>query len=509
MALTLSRSDLPGILARDNVGEREIDFSAEQFDIEEDQGGILSKLWNFAKAVKGFKFKEALKAILSKLNFQSIWGKLVYGVQFAFSFDFGASDSQLEAQLKGQWDAYAGQLGGLVGQTIGWLLCGVLPGVFVFKFNPLAGAAILKEVGEEAADELSAQVAFLCQTAARNLQREGFTRQFMNLRRWVKRPNNPVYRLLPDSLKEAWSEGGSWTIAQQIENWVETFDNQRLQNAIEDGLEELADACIEAGYVVAGALDTFLSERRSLQSQQVLEVTPNREYPSEKFILAGPEEDLRSTLPSAIANYELLDQRDVGIVSALDPAQLFAKSMPLELYCRIEFRSDRGNEGPRPSYQISSVKRSRINDYAFIRQLCGGENGYLWGRWKAIAQMSDGHTITSFAASEGLAESRVRDLAQLSDSEIQTINVTHELREDQRLLVQGLQRDSEQVRPHRIIITNRKYFTTPEPGSKASKRGYWIPLTAKLSLRGATKPAEWDETIAEILRGPVGGVGGN
>jgi hypothetical protein len=507
MALTLSANALPGVSVREAVGTRLIDFS-DQVDIfEDDDGNILQRLWNFAKAVKGFNFRQALGAILSRLNFQALWGKLVYGVQFAFSFDFGASDSALEAQLKAQWDAYSSQLGGFVGQTLGWLLCGVLPGVFVFKFNALAGAAVLKEVGEEALDELSANVAFLAQTGARNLQREGFTRQFMNLRRWVKRPNNPVYNLLPEGLREAWRTGKSWTIAQAVENWVETIDNQRLQNAVEDGLEELADACIEAGYVVTGALDTFLAERRALQSQQVLEVTPNREYPREKFILAGPENELRATLPQTIANYELLDQRDVGVVSALDPSHLFVKAMPLELYCKIEFRSDRGNEGPRPSYQISSVRRSRIDDYAFIRQICGGANGYQWGRWKAIATMSDGHTITSYAATEGLAKDRVRDLSQLSDAEILTINVTHELKEDKRLLIPGLQRDSEQVRPYRIIITNRRYFSTPRPGSKPSKRGYWVPVSARLSISGATKPPDWDARVAEILLGPVGGVG--
>lgn len=507
MALTLDGQSLPGIVARRVVGERIIDF-ASQFDNEQDgEGNIISRIWNFAKAVAGFAFKDVLGFVLRTLNLSAIWGKLVNSLQFAINFNFGASDSQLEAQLRGQWNAYAGQFGGLVGSSLGWVLCGVVPGAIIFKFNSAMGAHVLKEVGEEALDEISANVAFLAQTGTRNLARAGFIRQFKNLRRWVNRPDSPVYGLLPSSLIEAWETGKSWTIAQQIEEKIESIPNQALENFVEEVWEEAGDSCIEAGYVVAGALDTWMAEQRRTGSEQVLEVTPNREYPSEKFLLAGPENELRTTLPQTIANYELIDQRDIGVVSTLDPAQMFVKAMPLELYCRIEFRSDRGNEGPRPSYQISSVKRTRINDYAFIRSICGGGNGYLWGKWKAIAQMNDGHTITSYAASEALAENRVRDLAKLSDAEIQTINVTHELKEDRRLFIKGLQRDNEQVRPHRIIITNRKYFETPQLGSKASKRGYWVPLTAKLSISGPTKPADWDERIAEILRGPIGGVG--
>lgn len=506
MALTLDGSNLPGIIARKAVGERVIDF-ASQFDIEKDEeGNILSRLWNFTKAITGFVFKDVIGFLLKRLSFSALWGKLVNNVQFLINFNFGATDAQLEAQLKGQWDAFAGQLGGAFGNSLGWVLCGVVPGAFIFKFNALMGARVLQEVGEEALDEVLANVNFLCQTASRNLTRAGFIRQFKNLRRWVNRPEHPIYGLLPQSLKDSWRTGKSWTIAQRIEEKIESIENQALENFVEELWEETGDSCIEAGYVVANSVDTFLSEQRQNKSEQVLEVTPNREYPSEKFILAGPENELRATLPSAIANYEILDQRDVGIVSTLDPAQMFVKAMPLELYCRIEFRSDKGNEGPRPSYQISSVKRSKISDYAFIRSICGGGNGYLWGKWKAIAQMSDGHTITSYAASEGLAENRVRDLAKLSDANIQTINVTHELKEDKRLLIQGLQRDNEQVRPHRIVLTNRKYFETPQPGSKASKRGYWIPLVAKLSISGATKPADWDEQIASILRGPIGSI---
>lgn len=507
MALTLNGDDLPGIIAREDIGTRLIDFGDTFEDENDSEGNLIERLWNLAKGITGFLFKQAFSFVRKAFSFTALWGRIVNNVQFAINFDFGASDAALEAQLRGQWSAYAAQLGGVLGASLGWVLCGVVPGAILFKFNAALGAKVLAEVGEEGLDELAANVNALIQVGTRNLARAGFIRQFQNLRRWLNRPDHPAYGLLPQSLKDAWAKGDSWIISQQIENKIESLDNPTLENFVEEFWEELGDSCIEAGYVVANAIDTYLAERDGGQPEQVVEVTPNREYPGEKFILAGPEDELRATLPQTLANYEILDQRDVGIVSALDPSHLFVKAMPLELYCKIEFRSDRGNEGPRPSYQISSVDRSKIDNYELIRQLCGGENGYLWGRWKAIANMSDGHTITSYASTEGLAESRVRDLAQLSDAEVLTVNVTHELKEDKRLLVPGLQRESEQVKPYRIIITNRKYFSTPVLGSKASKRGYWVPLSAKLSLRGATKPAEWDETIAEILRGPVGGVG--
>ena len=505
MALTLNRNDLIGIKTRLDIGLYQINSGSFLEAVEE--GGVLRSVWKLIRGTTGFLWRAAT-ALFSGLSFSftSLWGLLVNTAQYVYNFDFGQTDASLDDQAKSDWLLATGQAGGLIGQTLGWFVGGFIPGALVFKFNEAAGLAVLRDVGEEALDELSASLWALTESLARTAVRVAFRQAFKGVRRWLRRPGNRFYNLLPASLRAAWEAGRSWRIADVIQKRIESISNPLAQNFVEELVEEFGESVIEAGYVVASGLDRYIAEQRQKESiERVIEVTPNREYPDEKFILAGPEDELRSTLPLALAHYEVLDQRDVGVVSALDTAQLFVQALPLQLYCRIEWRTDRGNAGPRPSYQISSVKRSKIGDYAFIRAIAGGQNGYLWGRWKATATMSDGHILTCYGGSAAAAEERLTSLAELSEADIQTLNVLEERQSARRQTIQGMRKPSELVFPHRIIIVNRQYFETPRPGSKPSKRGYFVPTQAKLSIRGATKPATWDEEIADLLRGPVGG----
>lgn len=503
MGLTLSSAQLPGISARNSIGEYVID-AASFVEEETSEEGVISRIWDITKGLAGFIWKGALSLLklIGAIDFRRVWGWLVNTQQFIWNFDFGATDVALSQQINQYWAGVVGQVGGLVGQSLGWLLCGALPGVVITKINKAAGLTILREVGEEALDELSAALYGLTNTLVNATVRSLFVKAYAGIRRWLRQPGNPFYELLPESLRQAWREGKSWRISTQIEERIEAIPNQGWENFTEETLEEFGDACIEAGYVVAGGLDAYVSEQRRGTIENVVEVTPNREYPEDKFILAGPEDEIRTTLPLMIANHQMMDQKDVGVISTIETSQLFTQAMPLQLYVKIEWRSDRGNQGPRPCYQVSSVKRSKVGDYEFIRQIAGGNSGYLWGRFKAVASMSDSHFITCYGGTESVAETRCLALATLSDAEVQLIQVTEEKRAAKRLTTPGLQKESTQVYPHRIIIINREYFAQPRPNSRASKRGYYVPVEAALSIRSATKPLDWDETVGRILRGP-------
>lgn len=502
MPLTLNSAELPGIVERNQLGEYKIDPSNS---IEEqNSGGILNKIWQVAKGVTGFIWKSALSALGGgSFSFSALWGFLIRQTQFIVNFNFGATDESLDQQIKGQWASIAGQYGGLLGQSLGWLVCGVAPAAGMMLFNEKLGLSLLREVGEEGLEEVSASLHSLVGQLAQNAIRTLFIRGFKGVRRWLRRPGNPMNNLLPNSLKEAWNTGKSWTIAEQIEEKIESINNPIIEDFLEELLEEFGEACIEAGYVIAGGLDSYAAEMRQQQRSQVIEVTPNREYPNEKFLLAGSELQLRETLPQMLATHEVLDQRDIGVVSTIETSQLFTQAMPLDLYAKIEWRSEKGNQGPRPCYQISSVKRSKIGDYDFIRQIAGGPNGYMWGRFKAVASMSDGHFITCYGATEDEAEDRCLALTTLSDADVHLIQVTEEKKAAKRLTTPGLQKEPTRVYPYRLIIVNRDYFSEPRPGAKATKRGYYLPIEARLNLRGATKPLDWDQTIARILAGPT------
>ncbi|NJR70218.1 MAG: hypothetical protein HC771_17460 [Synechococcales cyanobacterium CRU_2_2] len=321
--ITVSLNSENRYIARKEIGEYLIDASSFIEKELDEEGNILSTIWAWTKGIAGFLWKGAiglLKMVFS-MDFRSLFAKLVNFAQFTISFDFGASDASLTQQVEALKLGVSSQLGGFAGQAAGWFLGGALPGFAIFAFNEVAGLNVLKEVGQEALEELADSLYALTQAIWRLKSRELFIRSFKNVRKWLKQPNNPFYAFLPESLKKAWTEGKSWRIADRVELAVESIQDAQLEAFAEEALDEFGDSFLEAGYVVAGGLDKYVAEQKRKKTEQVLEVTPNREYPNEKFLLAGHETELRATLPLILANHEIIDHRDIGVVSAVDPTQ--------------------------------------------------------------------------------------------------------------------------------------------------------------------------------------------
>lgn len=512
MAITLKKEDTEGYKSRTKVfngGGRLLDAGLGLVAQTDGEGNPLgSFLWDWGKRALGFAWSLTGGALLSFISwsFSAIWGQVVSLSQYIYSFDFGASDASIDAGIKAQWDAFAGRLGGLAGAASGWFACGVLPGAVIFAFNPVAGAKALDAVADEAGDELIALLKGLASSAMQTALRGWFANGYKALRRWLQKPGNPHYDRLPASLKEAWKKGKSWTIASQVERWVESLPSESLRNYAEEYIEESFDACVEAGFVVAGALDSYVQQKRLVLGKEVvLEVTPDRSQPTEKFILAGPQELVKAQLAEEIQQRRYLGDKDLGTMVDPQIKEIMLASSPLELYGVVIFEAiDKQAPGRRPEFRLPALKRSVLDDYEKIRAACGGANGYLWGRWVAKATTSTGHPMIVRGGSASIAETRLRALAELCDLEILTVNITEELKSDRRLATPALQADSKQVLPIKLIIYNRQYFTAQVPLSRAAKKGNWTERKWEFDLRGPQKPSDWNERLAYVLRGPVG-----
>jgi hypothetical protein len=65
------------------------------------------------------------------------------------------------------------------------------------------------------------------------------------------------------------------------------------RNFTEEALEEGSEACIEAGFAVAGGIDAWLAQQAMqrnslLGSDRTVEITPDRSAPDERIILERP-----------------------------------------------------------------------------------------------------------------------------------------------------------------------------------------------------------------------------
>jgi hypothetical protein len=137
-------------------GIRIFNTSSEQQQ-NDDEGGIVGWLWNGATRFIGLIGSEAFKLIGFTLT--GLWGLFVSTAQFIYNFNWNITDKEIDTQIATRWSALSGMFGGALGNLVGYLGCGVLPGAVIFTFNEPLGVHVLENVTEELAEEFLANVA--------------------------------------------------------------------------------------------------------------------------------------------------------------------------------------------------------------------------------------------------------------------------------------------------------------------------------------------------------------
>lgn len=255
-------------------------------------GNQISKLWNGFTRFGGFLVGRIISNLSQGLafSFTALWGFIISTTQFIWNFNWNATDEELDASIKSAFNALGSSLGGALGNALGWLACGALPGAVVMTFNEPLALHVLKEVGEEALDEIAGNLSNLIRQTANSVVRAGFTYIYKNVRSLYRESSMEFRNKLFDSgvtnqetLNKAVADREKpWSFAKATEDAIESIPNEFLKNFTEELFEEFGDACIEAGYVVAGGIDSYLASARQayggiLGVDRTVEILLNRE----------------------------------------------------------------------------------------------------------------------------------------------------------------------------------------------------------------------------------------
>jgi hypothetical protein len=268
---------------------------------KDDDGNILSSAISAIYKFGGFLVSKLFEwgSSLLSWTFSSLWGLVVNTYQFIYNFNWNQSDEQLDQTAKQAWETLAGSVGGLAGNAVGWLACGILPGAAIFAFNEALGVHILNEVGQEALQEFCANAAPVVQGTFRAIAQTavGFfykkARSYWRKQQKSKQETEWAQKIANKELTqeqvdaqrkkrdEEEKEAKPWSFALKVEEKIESIPNEAVKNFAEEFLEEFGDACIEAGYVVAGAIDSYIAKakianRTILGNDQTVEITFNR-----------------------------------------------------------------------------------------------------------------------------------------------------------------------------------------------------------------------------------------
>ena len=489
----------------------------------ENDGGFLGFLWKAIKGFGNFVVTSILPAFASfGFTVGSLIQQFVVGAIRLLDFNWQITDKELDSYLKQMEIALYGQAGETVGNALGYLVCGVLPAAAVAVFNEKAALFLLKRVGEEGFEEFIDNMAQFVRQGAKYLFDVATVNAFKNGRRMVKNyfrdPNSAQSKLLEnifgdkaqDTLSQWGNEGNQpWTIRKWIEDQIEKIEDPRWETFWEEAFEAFLEGCMEAGYVLADATDDWIAqsqlERQSQQNEtRVLEVYPDRES-DERIVVAGGEQYLRQNLPMLIAQYNMLENRDIGQFMG-EPVFESTQRQRAEYTLRIKFRGvssppwllPDGKQSLRTQITIPDVDRSKI-DWQQIKAWSGGNNGYLWGRFKATLKLRNNQTIYVYGGTADEAEDRAKALWNLTTEPAVGITILEETRQGARLTYDSLYKPTTRVYPASFTIFNRQKVLN-EANGRASNTGVYRNRKFEIPLWVDEKPDNFDEIIAELFR---------
>jgi hypothetical protein len=403
-------------------------WSASATTTTQSSGGLLETIFNGALRFGNFLISGIASFV--SFSFTKLWSWIVSGVQFIYNFDWNISDTAIDKQIQGLWNSFGGILGGAAGKAIGWIGCGLVPAATVFSFNQSMGAYLLKEVGEKAIDEMLDAASSVINAGFRLGAQATFLWLYKDVRRALKDPSNPfgaaLRSFMGNKKVDEWGTGESWTIAKAVEKKIESIPSQFWRNFTEELLEEGSEACIEAGFAVAGGIDAWLAQQAMqrnalLGSDRTVEIVPDRSAPDERIILSGPEAVLRPAIVNVMATHQMLGNRDVGVLINGTPVDNTVTPGTQERTLKIEFR-----EKTTPPWVMPDGKRARkreITVFSVKRGLTWEEvkfaaKQYTSGQRLVNARLDNGHQMQCYASTEDEGLQKIKELLKLSTAEI-------------------------------------------------------------------------------------------
>lgn len=498
--------------------------------------GFLGKLLNSFGGI----FTKALKLVWDGVAFLGKAFSVTKIVQFfiqaavyIYHFDFNISDKEIDDRVKGALLSLSAMAGGLVGQALGWVVCGVIPAALVVVFNlplslKLAKAAKLKKISnavqladvvtdvidEQFVDEIASSLASLMMSSIQLSIEAAFLTLYKNFRAFLKNTKLAEKVFGKEKVAKWGVSGPPVSMARSVEETIEKIPNEYLRMFIEELTEEFFESCGEALLVLAGAMDSWLGLQRMMQDQEaqykntaayidlapkspesptknlgatqtpVLTNTTRRElspknHGGQVLKVCAPPEDLPVVLSSIAANAELLRSKDVGTIFASDIITV-AKKLPYNLSIILEYSSfpdgatmRNGVKARRPTYSIP-VDRSKIS-WERIKEAAGGSAGYTYGPVKVTYQLEDDDgryagQLALYAASENEARRRLNAFLTLSSLKILSATVTEEKEEGKRQRRYNNVKPRIRVYPAYFTIIYKKRFLNKVENTEAGGR---------------------------------------
>lgn len=364
MATNFNLSELTSRVVRSTIGIRRVSLSLDQQQQQQQGGkGILAWVVNAGKRLKGFLSSAVVALAKIGLSVTKVFGWFVNAKNFIWNFNWQATDQDLDASINSSLESIASSFGGFLGNTFGYAVCGFLPAAAMMVFNEGLGAYLMKEIAQEFKEEFTQNLNNLINQVFNVGVRVSLTSLYKNARKFIKANSRTVSKLLGGhklkAIIDSWGSPGQqpWSFALNHEAKLDSISNTAKRNIAEEFAEEFDEACIEAGYIIANGIDSYLAQdalrnkvNPVLGKERYVELTPNRESQF-TMILGGQEALIKQEIITQLNVNEQIGERDLGIIYGTDnnqPVRSVKPEVVLRFYQAKEDRIIGKNEQGKP-----------------------------------------------------------------------------------------------------------------------------------------------------------------
>lgn len=137
---------------------------------------------------------------------------------------------------------------------------------------------------------------------------------------------------------------------------------------------------------------------------------------TKEIFLSGSEELLKPVITMLLGINQLLDGKDIGQFVG-EPIEENVRALPHTLrmkliwYAKKEppYTAAMGMKLVKAEAQIPDVDPKKL-DWATIKQIMGGDNGYLWGRYVATVNLDNGRQMQCYGSTAKEADEQLSTL---------------------------------------------------------------------------------------------------
>ncbi len=374
-----------------------------------------------------------------------IYSWVVGRVEQIKSFNWNASDKELEDMMESQNVRIASTWGSALGQGAGWL-AGIGVGYGISFLCPVIGGATLaktvaSKVGAEAFEEVSRGLGNAIINTFGAVGNNALISGYINYRKLLKSiPTNVLDSIYGKStsefIKKNWGGAGQPQISfnSSMDEFVESIQNTKLRAFVDSFLESSWDSFMESGYIVASEVDAAYAQAKranehSKGKRRTVKLTPDKRRKDEELILSAGGNDIETETLSTLNNYRLIANRDVGQIVGM-PADDYVTAKPLRRQLTIVFKTKKEPPWKNPDgtqakqYEVTIPDADLGLTWAKIKLAA---KNYTWGKFRATAHLDNGRQMAVYGSSKSEAEKVLRRLVTLSTAKILSLNVTEEV----------------------------------------------------------------------------------